>query len=56
MELAFITTYDNYSYYVIFENDKIIKIFDSDKYNLSDVEKWIKDFRHGRRHTLQDVP
>ena len=43
MELAFIATYDNYSYYVIFENDKIIKIFDSGKYNLSDVEKWIKE-------------
>ena len=43
MELAFITTYDNYSYYVVFENDKIIKIFDSDKYNLSDVEKWINE-------------
>ena len=43
MELAFIATYDNYSYYVIFENDKIIKIFDSDKYNLSDVEKWINE-------------
>ena len=56
MELAFIATYDNYSYYVIFENDKIIKMFDSDKYNLSDVEKWIKDFRYGRGHTLQDVP
>ena len=37
MELAFIATYDNYSYYVIFEDDKIIKMFDSDKYNLSDV-------------------
>ena len=43
MELAFIATYDNYAYYVIFENDKIIKLFDSDKYNLSDVEKWIKE-------------
>ena len=43
MELAFIATYDNYSYYVIFENDKIIKMFDSDKYNLSDVEKWINE-------------
>lgn len=43
MELSFITTYDNYSYYVIFENDKIIKIFDSSKYNISDVEKWINE-------------
>lgn len=43
MELAFIATYDNYSYYVIFENDKIIKIFDSTQYNILDVEKWIKE-------------
>ena len=43
MELAFIATYDNYSYYVIFENDKIIKMFDSTKYNITDVEKWINE-------------
>ena len=43
MELAFIATYDNYSYYVIFENDKIIKIFDSTQYNITDVENWIKE-------------
>ena len=46
MELAFIATYDNYSYYVIFENDKIIKMFDATKYNITDVEKWINENEH----------
>ena len=52
MELAFIATYDNYSYYVIFENDKIIKIFDSTKYNISDVEKWINNYGNRAEQAL----
>ena len=52
MELAFIATYDNYSYYVIFKNDKIIKIFDSTKYNISDVEKWINNYGNRAEQAL----